>query len=64
MIGKFRLCCSHLPHNFQSSYEYPIHYQSEDSRAHSVVIRDYLLPFGMVIWMEFFYEVANYGVAG
>ena len=25
---------SHLPHNFWSSYEYRIHYQSEDFHAH------------------------------
>ena len=30
---------SHLPHNFWSSYEYLIHYQSGDSRAHWVVAK-------------------------
>ena len=25
---------SHLSHNFRSSYDYPSHYQSEDSHAH------------------------------
>jgi hypothetical protein len=28
----------HLPHQFCSSYEYLIHFQREDSRAHSMVI--------------------------
>ena len=29
---------SHFPYDFWSSYEYPIHYQSEDSCAHQSVV--------------------------
>ena len=31
--------CSHFPHNFQSSYEYLIHCQSEDLNVHELVIQ-------------------------
>ena len=30
---------SHFPHHFQSSYEYLLHYQSEDFDAHQMVIK-------------------------
>ena len=30
--------CSQFPHKFQSLYEYLVHYQSEDSCTHYMVI--------------------------
>ena len=30
--------CSHLPHSFWRSYEHVIHYQTENSCAHDMVV--------------------------